>query len=153
MTDQIKLVQGDDLPYINISLTDSVTGAPINLSDSSIVVRVFFKSVLKKTVLATIVCEKTDPVLGKVRFNFSGGVLNVSPGTYAGVLRAIGAAWTGIDRAYVAGQPSGVCSRIGHAWGSITISIAAVPGAAVLRCYRQDQIGYSIWDGFYSIHG
>ena len=82
MTDQIKLVQGDDLPYINITLTDGVTGSPINVSDPDIVVRVLFKSVLKKTVLSTILCEKTDPILGKVRFNFSGGVLNVPPGQY-----------------------------------------------------------------------
>lgn len=82
MTDQIKLVQGDDLPYINIALTDASTGSPIDLGDPDIVVRALFKSVLKKTVLSTILCEKTEPVLGKVRFNFSGGVLNVPPGQY-----------------------------------------------------------------------
>lgn len=84
MAEKIKLVQGDELPYINLVLTSCVSGMPIDVSNQSTVVRVFFRSALGYPELATIVCEKIDPANGKVRFNFSGGVLDVEPGAYEG---------------------------------------------------------------------
>lgn len=84
MSDLIKLVQGDDLPYINLVLVSAASGTPVDLSNSDTIVRVFFKSALKKTTLSTIICEKVVPAEGKVRFNFSNGVLNVPPGAYIG---------------------------------------------------------------------
>lgn len=84
MFNTINLVQGDDLPYVNLLLTTGSEKSPLNVSDPDIVVRVLFKSVLKKALLSTITCEKVSPAEGKVRFNFSGGVLNVPPGTYLG---------------------------------------------------------------------
>lgn len=84
MLNTINLVQGDDLPYVNLALTKGSNNTPLDISDPEIIVRVFFKSALKKTTLSTITCEKVSPTEGKVRFNFSGGVLNVPPGTYFG---------------------------------------------------------------------
>lgn len=85
MAEKIKLVQGDNLPYIRLSLTDPLTGLPINLSDPEIVVRVYFRAAGSDTVLSTIVCEKLDGGTGgQVRFNFGPGVLDVEPGPYEG---------------------------------------------------------------------
>lgn len=84
MLNTLNLVQGDDLPYVNLVLTKGADNTPLDISDPNIVVRVFFKSALKKATLSTIICEKVLPAEGKVRFNFSGGVLNVPPGTYFG---------------------------------------------------------------------
>lgn len=39
-----KLVQHDTLPQINLSITDEVTGAPIDLSDPATIIQCFFKA-------------------------------------------------------------------------------------------------------------
>ena len=80
----IKLVQGDSLPYIYLSLTAAVSGQPIDVSDESVTVRLRFRATGTADVLSTLVCEKSDPAQGRVRFGFAGGVLDVSPGTYEG---------------------------------------------------------------------
>lgn len=85
MADKIKLVQGDNLPYITLTLTDPLTGNAINLSETNVFVRVYFRAANTTTVLNTIVCEKiNNGTAGQVRFNFSSGVLNVEPGLYEG---------------------------------------------------------------------
>ncbi len=84
MTDRIKLVQGDELPYVNLTLTSSDTGSPIDVSGSAVVVRVYFRAANSSQRLSSIICEKVDPTNGKVRFNFIGGVLDVNPGAYEG---------------------------------------------------------------------
>lgn len=85
MAERIKLVQGDNLPYIRLSLTDPTTGDPINVSDADCVVRVYFRAANTTTVLNTIVCEKVGGgTSGIVRFNFPDGVLDVEPGPYEG---------------------------------------------------------------------
>jgi len=82
---KINLVQGDNLPYIKLTLSDPSTGAAINLSDSEIVVRVRFRAAGSSTVLSTITCEKVGGGTGgQVRFNFGPGVLDVEPGPYEG---------------------------------------------------------------------
>ncbi len=80
----IKLVQGDSLPYIYLSLTGSISGQPIDLSDQSVTVRMRFRAAGTATVMSTLLCEKIDPALGRVRFSFVGGVLDVDPGPYEG---------------------------------------------------------------------
>ena len=81
----IKLVQGDTLPNITLTLTDPETGAVIDLSDSEVTVEVHFRKAGSKTLLSTIACSKvTDGSDGKVRFNFEGGVLDVPEGQYEG---------------------------------------------------------------------
>ena len=85
MAEKIKLVQGDNLPYVKLTLTDPLTGAAINLSSSTVVVRVYFRASGSTTILNTIVCEKVSGgTTGQVRFNFANGVLNVEPGLYEG---------------------------------------------------------------------
>jgi len=85
MAEKIKLVQGDNLPYIRLSLTDPTTGLAINVADPQVVVRVYFRAAGDDTVLATIVCSKVNGGTGGiVRFNFPNGVLDVEPGLYEG---------------------------------------------------------------------
>jgi hypothetical protein len=85
MAEKIKLVQGDNLPYIRLTLTDPATGAAINLSDAGVVVKVYFRAANTTTILNTLTCEKVSGgTTGQVRFNFPNGVLDVEPGLYEG---------------------------------------------------------------------
>jgi hypothetical protein len=85
MSGRIRLVQGDNLPFIKLSLTDPATGEAINVSDPDVLVRVYFRAAGAETILTTINCEKVDGgTTGQVRFNFPNGVLDVEPGPYEG---------------------------------------------------------------------
>lgn len=84
MSSKIKLVSGDTRPYIRITLTDK-DGNPINVSDSTTTVRVYFRAVGSDTVLSTLICTKPNGGAdGVVMFNFPGGALDVDPGPYEG---------------------------------------------------------------------
>ena len=85
MADVIRLVKGDELPSIIITLTDDVASAPLNVSASGTVVKVKFRAVGGTSTLSTITCTNlTDGSDGKVQFNFSGNVLDVDAGEYEG---------------------------------------------------------------------
>jgi hypothetical protein len=82
VTAKIRLVQGDNRPYITLTLSDSL-GAPINLTDASVVM--YFRAVGTTDVLATIICTVLDGgTSGKIVFNFPGATLNVPAGLYEG---------------------------------------------------------------------
>ena len=82
MSNLIKLVQGDQRPYIRMSLTNA-DGSPLNVSSATVVVK--FKAVNTTTVLATIPCTNvTDGTDGVVVFNFPGTTLSVPAGQYEG---------------------------------------------------------------------
>jgi hypothetical protein len=84
-TDVIRLTAGDDKPLIVVTLTDDLTGQPIDLSLSTTVVSVKFRKAGTTTLLSTISCSKlSGGTTGQVQFGFSGGVLNVDPGMYEG---------------------------------------------------------------------
>tara|TARA_R100001530_G_scaffold134446_2_gene109329 strand:+ start:707 stop:1039 length:333 start_codon:yes stop_codon:yes gene_type:complete len=85
MADIIRLVKGDELPIVIITLTDDVAGAALNVSATTTVVKVKFKAVGGTSTLSTITCTNvTDGTDGKVQFNFASGVLDVDPGEYEG---------------------------------------------------------------------
>lgn len=85
MADKIKLVQGDNLPFIKLTLTDPITSLPIDLSDTDTIVRVYFRAVGADTILSTINCMKIDGgANGQVKFNFGSNELDVDPGLYEG---------------------------------------------------------------------
>ena len=85
MADIIKLVKGDELPQITLTLTDDVTASVVDLSVSTTNVSVKFKKKGTNTTLSTISTAKTtDGSDGKVHFDFSGGVLDVDAGEYEG---------------------------------------------------------------------
>jgi hypothetical protein len=83
--DVIRLVKGDERPVIVLTLTDDVTGSPIDLSLSTTTVAVKFREAGTTTLLDTIACSKlSGGTAGQVQFNFLGGVLDVDPGMYEG---------------------------------------------------------------------
>ena len=85
MADTIKLVKGDELPQITLTLTDDVAGSVLDLSASTTSVSIKFKLKGGTSTLSTIPTSKlTNGSDGKVFFNFAGGVLDVDPGEYEG---------------------------------------------------------------------
>lgn len=80
----IKLVRGDNRPYITLTLTDS-EGTAIDVSDAATSVVVYFRAAGTTTVLATLTTTKINGGIdGRVRFNFPGTTLDVEPGNYEG---------------------------------------------------------------------
>lgn len=82
MAERIKLVQGDNLPTIRMTLRHG-DGAPINLANAFVVV--YFRAVGSDTVLSTLACTKVNNgTSGEVSFSFPGSTLDVEPGPYEG---------------------------------------------------------------------
>ena len=82
MAERIKLVQGDNLPTIRMTLRHG-DGAPMNLVNADVVVH--FRRTGESQVLSAIPCAKTNGgTSGEVSFNFPGQTLNVEPGAYEG---------------------------------------------------------------------
>jgi len=83
--DVIRLVKGDERPVIVLTLTDDVTGSPIDLSLVTTTIAVKFREAGTTTLLSTISCSKlSGGTTGQVQFDFLGGVLDVDPGMYEG---------------------------------------------------------------------
>jgi len=84
MSEKIKLVTGDNRPYVRVTLTDK-DGTPVNLSDSTTSVVVHFRATGSETVLQTLTCNKVGTGEdGIVAFNFPAGALDIDPGPYEG---------------------------------------------------------------------
>ena len=66
MVDKIKLVQGDTRPAIVVTLTDDTTGAAINITGATVVMR--FRAVGSSTLQATITGSVTDGAAGQCAF-------------------------------------------------------------------------------------
>lgn len=82
MSERIRLVQGDNLPTIRMTLRHG-DGTAMNLTNATVVV--YFRRAGESQVLSTIPCAKTNGgVSGEVSFNFPGQTLNVDPGAYEG---------------------------------------------------------------------
>jgi hypothetical protein len=82
MAEKIKLVQGDNLPTIRMTLRHG-DGVPMNLVNATVVV--YFRAAGADSILSTIPCQKLNGGLsGEVSFNFPGQTLNVEPGSYEG---------------------------------------------------------------------
>jgi len=85
MSDVVKLVVGDELPAVMLSLTDENTGADIDLSAPTTTVTVKFHAAGDATTLSTISTTKVgDGSGGQVTFDFTGGELAVAAGSYEG---------------------------------------------------------------------
>lgn len=66
-----------------LTMTNSVSGQPLDLSSASTVVRLYFRAAGQEQVLSTIVCSKVGTgATGQVQFSFPGETLNVAPGAY-----------------------------------------------------------------------
>ena len=86
MAEKIKLVQGDNRPFITITLSQ-VDGSPVNLSGSTVTVA--FRAVGSTLVLATIPVVVTDDLGGIGYFDFPGATLDVEPGPYEGEVKIV----------------------------------------------------------------
>lgn len=85
MAETIKLVKGDELPQIVLTLTDDTSNTAVDLSAGTTSVNIKFRKKGTTTTLSTISTSKTNTGSdGKVHFNFAGGVLDVDPGEYEG---------------------------------------------------------------------
>jgi hypothetical protein len=81
----IKLVQGDNLPQVTLTLTDLQTGSPLDLSASTTVIVVKLRALGGTTVLSTLTCVKTNGGTdGVVMFYFPANTLNIPAGQYQG---------------------------------------------------------------------
>lgn len=80
----ILLVAGDNLPAVQVLLTDKTTGLPLNMSAAGTTVTVKMRAAGTTTVLATIPgnFDATNGVDGIFTFAFAGNTLNVAPGLY-----------------------------------------------------------------------
>jgi hypothetical protein len=85
MSTNIKLVQGDNLPEVTLTLTNAQTGDPIDLSAETTTVVVKLRAQGGTTVLSTLTCVKTNGGAdGEVMFFFPGTTLDIAPGQYQG---------------------------------------------------------------------
>lgn len=82
---KIPLVTGDQRPYVRLTLTDTSTGLPIDVSAPTTLVKVYFRAGGTTNVLATLACTKPNGGAdGVVQFNFPGNTLDVPAGSYEG---------------------------------------------------------------------
>ena len=81
----IKLVQGDNLPQVTLTLTDLQTGEPLDLSAPTTTVVVKLRALGGTTVLSTLSCVKTNGGLdGVLMFYFPANTLDIPAGQYQG---------------------------------------------------------------------
>jgi len=85
MSTNIKLVQGDNLPEVTLTLTDAQTGGAIDVSAPTTAVVVKLRAQNGTTVLSTLACTKPNGGAdGVVMFYFPGTTLDIAPGQYQG---------------------------------------------------------------------
>ncbi|MFN6303749.1 MAG: hypothetical protein ACK42H_16325 [Planctomycetota bacterium] len=82
MAEKIKLVQGDTRPQIKVTVLDDVTGAAMDIRNSSLVMR--FRAVGSTTVLDTLNGVLLDGLNGIAAFAWNPNSLNVDAGDYEG---------------------------------------------------------------------
>jgi hypothetical protein len=82
MSEKIRLVQGDTRPSLVTTLTDSTTGAAINITGAT--VRLKFRAAGSPTVRSTLIGTVTDGAAGTVVFDWSDDPtsLDGDPGDY-----------------------------------------------------------------------
>lgn len=81
----IKLVQGDNLPEVTLTLIDQQTDNPLDLSASTTSIVVKLRALGGTTVLSTLSCVKTNGGLdGVLMFYFPANTLDIPAGQYQG---------------------------------------------------------------------
>jgi hypothetical protein len=85
MSSTIKLVQGDNLPQVTLTLTNLQTDEPLDLSAATTTVVVKLRALGGTTVLSTLDCVKTNGGLdGVITFYFPANTLDIPAGQYQG---------------------------------------------------------------------
>lgn len=81
----IKLVQGDNLPEVTLTLTDRQTGDALDLSAITTVIVVKLRAATGTTVLSTLACSKPNGGAdGVIKFYFPASTLDIPAGQYQG---------------------------------------------------------------------
>jgi hypothetical protein len=81
----IKLVQGDNLPEVTLTLTNQQNQEPIDLSAATTTVVVKLRALGGTTVLSTLTCVKPNGGAdGVVMFYFPANTLDIPAGQYQG---------------------------------------------------------------------
>jgi hypothetical protein len=76
---KFKLVQGDEMPEVWLSLTDDVTKDPIDVSDPSTTVYAHIREVGARVVKETLVCDKLVGVVIRVDEETGAQTISVLP--------------------------------------------------------------------------
>ena len=97
MSDIIKLVQGDTLPVVTVQLTDSITGAVVDITGATVVVK--FRAANTTVVLSTLAGTLVTPASGIFSFSFPSPALDVDAGLYEGEVQ-VTFSGDGIQSAY-----------------------------------------------------
>ena len=85
MSNVIKLVQGDNLPEVTLTLTDAQTAEPLDLSAVTTTIVVKLRALGGTSVLSTLACSKPNGGAdGVVMFFFPNGTLDIPAGQYQG---------------------------------------------------------------------
>lgn len=84
MATLINLVAGDNLPAVQVLLTDEVTNLPLNMSAAGTTIVVKMREAGTTTVLADIPgnFDSTNGADGIFTFAFAGSTLQLAPGLY-----------------------------------------------------------------------
>ena len=84
MSEKIRLVQGDTAPALTVTLTDTTTNAPINVTGAT--VRLKFRAVGSETLRGTLIGSVTNGAGGVVVFFWSDQptILDGDAGDYEG---------------------------------------------------------------------
>lgn len=81
----IKLVQGDNLPEVTLTLTDRQTGDALDLSALTTTIVVKLRAATGTTVLSTLACSKPNGGAdGVIKFYFPANTLDIPAGQYQG---------------------------------------------------------------------
>ena len=79
----LRLVSGDEKPFIVLTLKNEITGAVYDLTNAQVFVQ--FRAAGSSDTPTTIQCSTIgDGSSGQVEFNFTGGVLDIPAGMYEG---------------------------------------------------------------------
>jgi hypothetical protein len=89
MADKIKLVQNDTGPQLQLTLTDELTGLPIDLTGATVTMK--FREAGSETTLFTRTAwiNSETAVNGLCVIYWSTGNLDVEPGSYEGELEVV----------------------------------------------------------------
>lgn len=82
MAERIKLVRGDTRPQLQLTLTNELSGEPVDLT--SAIVKMRFRRSGTTIILDTLEGNVTQGTLGKVVFLWNLTTLDVEPGDYEG---------------------------------------------------------------------
>lgn len=85
MSDIIKLVQGDTLPTVTVTLTDEFTGIAVDITGATVVVK--FRLTGTEIVLSTLATVIVGAAAGIFSFTFPAPALDVDPGLYEGEIQ------------------------------------------------------------------